>query len=102
MIRARKIIVDTSVLISLAKIDRLEILARITDNLAIPEDVYEEAVVEGEKKDIPDATIIKMFIAGEIKFRDFEKSIRSLVLENRLGSAVAELYIMEGQEYVEL
>ena len=45
MIRARKIIVDTSVLISLAKIDRLEILARITDNLAIPEDVYEEAVV---------------------------------------------------------
>ena len=58
MIRARKIIVDTSVLISLAKIDRLEILARITDNLAIPEDVYEEAV--------------------------------------------AELYIMEGQEYVEL
>lgn len=172
-----KIIVDTSVLISLAKIDRLEILARLTENLAIPEDVYEEAVVEGEKKDIPDATIIKMFvaghnipvakvqrdfmkmlfsnikkklpkgdsavlslaaqesakeimtddeglgkialslgfdvvaspdlmlralIAGEIKFRDFEKSIRSLVLENRLGSTVAELYIKEGQEYVEI
>lgn len=64
MIMAMKIIVDTSVLISLAKIGRLEILARKTDNLTIPEAVYEEAVVEGEKKDIPDATIIKMFIAG--------------------------------------
>lgn len=31
-----------------------------------------------------------------------DTSVRSLVLENRLGSTVAELYIKEGQEYVEL
>ena len=46
MIRTMKIIVDTSVLLSLAIIGRLEILARMTGNLAIPEAVYEEAVVE--------------------------------------------------------
>ena len=33
--------------------------------------------------------------------RDDELKEAGLVLENRLGSAVAELYIKEGQEYVE-
>lgn len=171
-----KTIIDTSILISLAKINYLEIIPKLKSALLIPHEVYEESVVEGEKKDLPDATLIKRFIVdnkiailkvkssqvkaislkikkvlprgdravlalalhekaveimtddeglnkialslrfkvsaspdlllqafkkGAVNLQIFEKYIRSLVLENRLGSIVAEFYIMEGKKYVE-
>ena len=58
-----KTIIDTSILISLAKINYLEIILKLKSALLIPHEVYEESVVEGEKKDLPDATLIRRFIA---------------------------------------
>ncbi|MEW6087707.1 MAG: PIN domain-containing protein [bacterium] len=169
-----KIVIDTSVLISLAKINYMEIIAKLKSNLILSNEVYEEAVVEGEKKDLPDATLIKKFIKenkiaqvqvknssikglslkieknlskgdasilalalqenaveiltddeglaklalfldfkvsassdlifqslseGIIKYNEFDKHIKNLVLENRLSPVVAEFYIMEGKKY---
>ena len=43
-------IVDTSTLISLAKIGVLEILKKLKGHLSVPDSVYEEAVTVGEEK----------------------------------------------------
>lgn len=171
-----KIVIDTSALISLAKTNNLHMLLNLKGELFIPYEVYEEAVLAGERKNIPDATAIKKFVedngiqtvivkdyfirklfsmlkkqltkgdsavlalseqegaevliaddeglgkiaitldfkvmaspdlllqslkAGSVGFKEFEKNIRLLVIENRLSPVVAELYMMEGKEYVE-
>ncbi len=57
-----KTIIDTSILISLAKINYLEIIPKLKNALLIPHEVYEESVVEGERKDLPDAILIKRFL----------------------------------------
>ena len=168
-----KSVIDTSTLISLARIAYLEIIPMVRKNVSIPDAIYEESVVKGEEKGFADATVIKKFIekhrieivrvqphfmtvlrrklgkilsvgdesvlslamqqkAEEIVTDDdglgrlamvsgldvtaspdllweglrknrlsleaFEIFIRGLVIENRLGSAVAELYILEGRK----
>ena len=45
--------------------------------------------------------LVQSFKEGFIGFKEFEKNIRLLVIENRLSPVVAELYMMEGKEYVE-
>ena len=35
-----------------------------------------------------------------LTFEHYEILLRSLVIENRLSSAVAELYVLEGKKYV--
>ncbi|MGR3220404.1 MAG: hypothetical protein ACUZ8H_11405 [Candidatus Anammoxibacter sp.] len=172
-----KAVIDTSTLISLAKINCLEVILNLESDLLLSDEVYEESVIEGEKRDMPDATMIRRFIMdynlsiikvksksikglfskikkilpkgdnavlslalqenalkiitddeglskialslgfnvsaspdlifqsfkkGKIKYREFEKYIRNLVIENRLGSTVAEFYVMEGENYVKV
>lgn len=169
-----KAIIDTSTLISLTKIGKLDLLRQLKFSLIMPEEVYREAVVTGEEKGFSDATVIKRCInshgipvssvktgsivamrkklnkvlsAGDeavlslavqekinmiitnddglgkigvalgmqvyaspdillkaltkniADFREFEISIRSLVVENRLSSRIAELYIVEGANH---
>jgi predicted nucleic acid-binding protein len=168
-------VIDTSTLISLARIHCLDLIPALKINVILPDEVYEEAVVMGEEKEIADASVIKSFlknnhikkervdnnnkqtlrhklnkilskgdeavlalaikrkanqimtnddglgkIASALGFRviatpdlllqgliaklfnieEFEIYIRSLVLENRVSSVVAELYLMEGKKYV--
>jgi predicted nucleic acid-binding protein len=168
-------VIDTSTLISLARIHCLDLIPALKINVILPDEVYEEAVVMGEEKEIADALVIKSFlknnhvkkervdnnnkqtlrhklnkilskgdeavlalaikrkanqimtnddglgkIASALGFRviatpdlllqgliaklfnieEFEIYIRSLVLENRVSSVVAELYLMEGKKYV--
>ena len=170
-----KSVIDTSTLISLAKIAYLGLIPTLRTDVSIPYEIYEEAVLEGEKKGFADATVIKTFIeshriklvrvekhsitalrrkvskiltkgdesvlslgmqekANEIvtnddglgklamalgfdvkatpdllmeglkknrlRIQDFEIFIRELVIENRLSSAVAELYVLEGRKDV--
>ena len=45
-----KIVVDASTFISLAKIGNLHILLNLRSALFIPYEVYEEAVIAGERK----------------------------------------------------
>jgi predicted nucleic acid-binding protein len=170
-----KTVIDTSTLISLARISYLELLPKLRKSVVLPHEVYEEAVIKGEEKGIADAIVIKGFIknygieivgtksnsikalrrqinrnlakgdeavlslalsvgakeiltnddglgkiAMGIGFRviatpdllmealkeklmniqDFEIFIRGLVVENRVSSALAELYLMEGKKHV--
>ena len=169
-----KTVIDTSTLISLAKINFLEILKKLKKEILIPETVYGEAVLKGEEKSLTDATVIKNFIkdnnfrhiavkesslnlikekvsknltAGDeaviaaatqekileiitnddglgkiaaslgikvsaspdllleglrskiMKFNDYEFFLKNLVLENRITSAIAEFYSMEGKKH---
>lgn len=168
-----KVVIDTSTLISLARINYLEIFNILRMDIALPYEVYEEAILSGEEKGVADAVVIKQFIekykgkivtvkssyrtvlrkklnkiltkgdeavlslAMQEKTRDivtnddglgkiamalglsvkatpdlllkglkhkkmsgaeFEMFIRGLVVENRLSSVVAELYLMEGKK----
>ena len=169
-------VIDTSTLISLAKVNSLELIAKLEIEVIMPKEVYEEAVIDGEKKGFADSIVIRTFIShrelkilsvksdfrkvlrkkvgkgltkgdeailslairekaeiiitnddglGKIamalgfhvmatadllmkvlkkkllSFKEFEVLIRGLVIENRLSSAVAELYLTEGKKYVE-
>lgn len=57
-----KSIIDTSTLISLARIAYLELIPMIRADVSIPGEIYEEAVLKGEEKGFADATVIKNFI----------------------------------------
>jgi predicted nucleic acid-binding protein len=169
-----KAVVDTSTLISLAKIGFIDLMVKLKSSLIIPEIVYQEAVVDGEKKSFPDAFVIKDFIrksnlkiitvkkmhiqsirkkigrslapgdeavlacilqekanevitndeglgriamtlnvgvqascdlllqgliSGIMTNNEYEDYLRSLVIENRITSIVAEFYILEGKKY---
>ncbi|MBI5050081.1 MAG: hypothetical protein HZC11_04200 [Nitrospirae bacterium] len=169
-----KAIVDTSTLISFAKINFLELLEKLNKNILIPEIVYYEAVIKGEAKALANAIAIKNFIknidmkvhvvkdeylkllrskitktlahgdeavlalalqekAGEVitnddglgriamsmnfhvkaspdllleglktkvaTLKDYENFLRSLAVENRITSVIADFYIMEGKKY---
>jgi len=59
-----KVIVDTSTLISLARIGELHRLVTTGKELVTAEVVYHEAVVEGEKRGISDATVIKAYFSN--------------------------------------
>jgi predicted nucleic acid-binding protein len=54
-----KSIVDTSTLISLAKIAYLELIPTLRKDVSVPYEIYEEAVLKGEEKGFADATVIK-------------------------------------------
>ena len=166
-----KSIIDTSTLISLARIAYLKLIPMSRRDVSIPDEIYKEAVLKGEEKGFADATVIKHFIEkhrikivrvkthsitalrkkvnkiltkedesvlslgmqekvkeivtddeglsklamtlgfdvkatpdllmealreNRLSIQDFEVFIRELVIENRLSSAIAELYILEG------
>jgi predicted nucleic acid-binding protein len=170
-----KYVIDTSSLISLAKIQYLEIISALRIKVLLPHEVYDEAVTAGMGKGYTDSVIIENFIAGSVikpieladqhkkalrkklqkilaagdeavlalaisekadalvtnddglgrvafalgisvqassdllleclkrnilTFERYEILLRSLVIENRLSSAVAELYMLEGKKYV--
>lgn len=57
-----KAIIDTSTLISLARISYLELVSRLNINIILSRKVYEEAVVEGKAKGLADAIVIQGFI----------------------------------------
>lgn len=102
-----KVVIDASTFISLAKINNLHILLNLKSTLLMPDEIYEEAVIAGERKKIPDATAIKQFVGSNniktMKARD--KSSRDLfsVLRRRLSKgdcAVIALSVQEGAEAV--
>jgi predicted nucleic acid-binding protein len=170
-----KTVIDTSSLISLARIQYLEIIEKLKLEVVMPEEVYTEAVKIGGTKGYTDAIIIENFIkkynietievenkyrkvlrgkinkvlsAGDeavlalaiiekvkaiianddglgriaftlgfivqaspdllleglkkkiLNYEKYETFMRGLVIENRLSSAVAELYLLEGKKYV--
>lgn len=61
-----KIIIDSSTLISLAKINGLDLLKDVNAELICPEEVYRETVVIGSMKAHPDAILIKGIFDEEV------------------------------------
>ncbi len=57
-----KSVIDTSTLISLARINCLELIPILRSDVVLPDEIYEEAVLKGEEKEFGDATVIKTFI----------------------------------------
>ena len=55
-------IINASPLIILGKLNKMEILKKIYPNIEISKAVYDEVVIEGMKKNAPDAQIIKEHI----------------------------------------
>ncbi len=69
-----EIVSDTSTLISLAKINELNLLKVIKKRVVTPQYVYEESVVEGKRKNKQDAYIInKYFVDGTLQKKDTTK-----------------------------
>jgi len=67
-------ITNSSTLISLAKIGKLDILNHIEGPIYAPRYVYEETVEVGEKKQVIDATLISnTFQSGLIKIKEVDK-----------------------------
>jgi len=54
-----RVVIDSSTLISLAKIDAIDLLIGISAKFLCPKEVYEETVETGIRKGYPDAIIIK-------------------------------------------
>lgn len=68
------IVTNSSVLISLAKIGRLNMLKQLNEEIISPQTVYEETVEEGKKKNLIDATLIDaLFQQGVIKKIEVKK-----------------------------
>jgi predicted nucleic acid-binding protein len=100
-------VIDTSTLISLAKVNYLEVIPKLKMDVAMPEEVYEEAVINGEKRGIADSTVIKTFINNhELKIlnvkSDFIKALRKKVGKGltKGDEAVLSLAIREKAETI--
>ncbi|MHA1270589.1 MAG: hypothetical protein ACTSPY_12425 [Candidatus Helarchaeota archaeon] len=70
-----KLILDSCSLIYLAKINNLQILTDISDELYIDKEVFNESVVSGKKYGYRDSYILERFIEDNIKisFEDISK-----------------------------
>jgi predicted nucleic acid-binding protein len=85
-----KTIVDTSTLISLAKITSLELLRKLKRNIFIPESVYQEAVIKGEEKALTDAAVIKNFIKNSNLKIHAVKSHYSELSRSKINKTLAQ------------
>jgi len=67
-----KIIIDSSPLIFLSKIGKIELLTELFDEILIPSDVFYETVTLGKEKMLDDAFAIENFInrSSKVKIKD--------------------------------
>ena len=95
-----KIVIDSSTLISLAKVNMIEILEKIGGEILCPEEVYNECVEEGIVKGHPDAIIIKrLFNKNEISIKKIERPKKFKGLSG-VDSRVLSLAIQEEAGYL--
>lgn len=102
-----KAIVDTSTLISLARISYLELISRLNINIILSRKVYEEVVVEGKAKCLADAIVIQGFIDNydikiiEVKDK-FIKILRQKIKKvlAKGDESVLALAIQENAEWI--
>lgn len=84
-----KYVIDTSTLISLTRINSLDLLAKLNVDLLLSDKIYAEAVIEGEKRGFTDATVIKAFInEHEIKPLKVKKE-QIMTLRGKINKVLA-------------
>jgi len=83
-----KAVLDTSFLVSLGRIEQLELLREPTWELIVPQEVYREAIEEGLKEGYPDvAKIARFFRQGYIEVVESKKATGQRADEVVLGLA---------------
>lgn len=95
-----KIIIDSSTLISLARIDMIGILEKIEGGVLCPNEIYDECVEEGIAKGKPDAIMIKrLFDKNRINTKEIKqpKKFRGL---SETDSKILSLAIQEKPQYL--
>jgi predicted nucleic acid-binding protein len=58
----KPVLVNAGPLIALGKLNRLPLLAQLFGKVHVPQAVFDEAVVEGARRNTPDALIIRLFL----------------------------------------
>ncbi len=61
MTASRRVISNAGPLMALAKLNRLDLLARLYDRIEMPTAVYREVVTQGLARGAPDARIVQLF-----------------------------------------
>lgn len=97
-------IIDSSSLIILAKINRLDIIIKLYGNIEITKEIHYETVEKGLSINAPDAKIIKQFldqnkiniIPLKDKYKTFSKHLQNIYIQ--LGSGEAEAITLSLQE----
>tara|TARA_Y100000310_G_scaffold305567_1_gene345822 strand:+ start:419 stop:934 length:516 start_codon:yes stop_codon:yes gene_type:complete len=87
------LIVNASPLIIFGTLDKLEMLRKVCTSIEISQGVYDEVVVQGIKKDLQDARIIKAFVD--------ENSIKVKQLSDTFATQskrISEIYSIEQGE----
>ena len=85
-----KTIIDTSTLISLARINYLDLIPQLRKEVVVPDAVYEEAVIRGEERGFSDAIVIKSFINGHKTRIVNTKSNYIRILRKRVNKVLAK------------
>lgn len=98
-------IIDSSTLISLAKINKLDVLSRLRKDIKVPKNVFDESVVIAKEKGYSDAYLIEKEIKkDEYSIAEIEEGLVStLEDETHLGKAdcsVLALALKYGEEVI--
>ncbi len=99
------IVKDSMILIHMAKMQILTDSCRHFGNVVIPTRVYEETVINGKKKDHPDALIIEQAISSDLieirEVKDQKKVDNLRIFGLHLGEAEAvALYFQERAQFL--
>jgi uncharacterized protein len=73
-----RIVIDSSPLIFLSKIGKIELLTELFDEILIPSEVFYETVTQGKEKMLEDAFAIENFITQSCKVKIKDADIRWL------------------------
>lgn len=97
------VVVDSTVLIYLSKINCLNLLNKLFDRVIIPRSVYEEAVIKGKKEGYDDSKYIDRLCCNVIEIKDLNERLikRSKNIQNleSLGKGESDgLVIAENME----
>jgi len=95
---------DSSPLILLSKLKRIEFLKELYEEVWIPDDVYEEVVVKGKEEGYSDAYEVERNIQEFIRVKelDEEHSERAEEIKSGLGSGESEALMLALQEEAEM
>lgn len=98
------IISNSSPLILLAKISKLDLLENLYDKITIPREVYNEVVIKGKNENYSDAALIEKYINEFIFVKDLnqENKKEAEKLKSILGSGESEAIALGIQEKAKL
>ena len=98
------IISNSSPLILLAKINKLNILEKLYSKITIPYEVYNEIVIKGKNENYSDAALVEKYVNEFIFVKDLNQEYKKEAekLRNVIGSGESETIALSLQEKAKL